>query len=181
MKIRLDTRKGVLQFHRANSEPEDRLDLFGHRNPLLPFSPSLDQPEDDRPQHPRPLVFLLVKDLQIACESSTMRLGIEGTPDHVQQCTPTAFSVRPELMSEVLSIASHKILVETGFQTAGQNAGHELGGEDLVGNVQAAAAYETGPRLTSAHDGLRKATRQRYVSPPRSSGFGMRLDEIVLG
>jgi hypothetical protein len=119
MKIRLDTRKGALQFHRANWEPEDRLDLFGYQSPLLPFSPSLDQPEDNRPQHPRPLVFLLVKDLEIACESSTMRFGIEGTPDRVQQYTATAFSVRPELMSEVLSIVSHKILVETGFQPAG--------------------------------------------------------------
>jgi hypothetical protein len=145
----------VFYNHKANSEPEDRLDLLGHQCPLLPFSPSLDQPEDDRPQHPRPLVFLLVKDLQIACDTSTIRFGIEGTPDHVQQCTATAFSVRPELIPEVLSVVPDKILVEPGFQTAGQNAGHELCGEDLVGDVQAAAAYETGPRLTSSHDGLR--------------------------
>jgi hypothetical protein len=155
MKFRLGTRKGVLQFHKANSEPEDRLELFGYQSRLLPFSPSLDQPENDRPQHLGPLVFLLVKDLQIACESSTMRFGIEGTPDDVQQCTATAFSVRPELMSEVLSIVSDNILVEPGLQTAGQGLGNELCGEDLVGDVQAAAAYETGPRLTTTHDSLR--------------------------
>lgn len=141
--------------HKANSEPEDRLDLFGHRSPLLPFSPSLDQPEDDRPQHPRPLVFLLVKDLEIACESSTKRFGIKGTPDHVQECTPTAFSVRPELIPEELSIVPDKILVETGFETAGQDPGNELCGKDLIGDVQAARAYETGPRLAFSHDSLR--------------------------
>lgn len=155
MKIRLDTRKGALQFHRANWEPEDRLDLFGYQSPLLPFSPSLDQPEDNRPQHPRPLVFLLVKDLQIACESSTMRFGVEGAPNAAQQGAPAAFSVRPELMSEVLSIVFDNILVEPGLQTAGQGLGNELCGEDLVGDVQAAAASETGPRLTTTHNGLR--------------------------
>jgi hypothetical protein len=99
--------------------------------------------------------LLFVKDLEIACESSTMRISSEGAPNAAQQGAPAAFSVRPELMSEILSIMPDKILVETGFQTAGQDLGHELCGKNLVGDVQAAAAYETGPRLASTHDGLR--------------------------
>jgi hypothetical protein len=155
MKIRLDTIEGVLQLYKVMLEREHRPDLLGCRSRLLPFSPSLDQPENDRPQHPCPLVFLLVKDLEIACESSTMRISIEGAPNAAQQCAPTAFSVRPELMLEVLSIVPDEILVEPGFQTAGQDLGNELCGKDLVGDVQAVAAYETWPGLASSHDGLR--------------------------